>query len=293
MLASLPVEVVELILGAAVWDDITPECIESLNKASECIAQVHERNRRLRDLRLLAKFFDSVLWRLSFKYVHITSYARAVELLTTMGDRRLPGELVRHLFLGDRLGRYHDENAPSYTWVTSESAKHWVEGRVLAGLLTMMNQVQTLHVHLPGIHSQVFSASFIQSETISASALRTITCLSLYDDLNNSHCYHAVRSLLEARTSLAGFVSLRQLVISESEGMLALDRLTAFPSHQQAPKYSLPKMNKISLEKWCPMGHDVILYNLIIGIPLRDLWMLRKVPRRMSMDGNSQFSVKV
>jgi hypothetical protein len=293
MLASLPLEVVELILGAAVWDDFTPECIESLNKASDCIAQVHGRNRRLRDLRLLAKFFDSVLWRLSFKYVHITSYARAVELLTTTGDRRFPGELVRHLFLGDQLGRYHDENAPSYTWVTSESAKHWVEGRVLAGLLTMMNQVRTLHIHLPGIHSQVFSASFTQSETMSAPALRTITCLSLYDDLNNSHCYHAVRSLLEARTSLAGFVSLRQLVISESEGMRALDRLTAFPSHHQAPKHNLPKMNKISLEKWCPMGHDVILYNLIIGIPLCDLWMLRKVPRRMSMDGKSPLSMKV
>jgi len=285
MLCTLPVEVVELIFGAVVWDDFSPECVESLNKASECIARVHERNQTLRALRVIAKFVDPILWRLSFKYVHITSHSRALELLSATGDRRLPGELVSHLFVGDRLGRYHVENAPSYTWVTSESGRYWVEWRILAGLLTLMSQLKSLHIHLPGIHSQIFSSSFIQSGTISSPALQTITCLSLYDDVNNSHCYQPVRSVPEARASLSGFVKLRDLIISESEGMIQLDRLMAFPSDQQPAKHNLPRMKMIMLEKWCPMGHDIILYNLVVGIPLSDLRVLRKVPRRMSMDG--------
>ena len=285
MLCTLPVEVVELIFSAVVWDDFVPECVERLNKASECIARIHERNRTLRALRLIGKFVDPILWRLSFKYVHITSHSRALELLSATGDCRLPGELVRHLFVGDRLGRYHVENAPSYTWVTSESGRYWVEWRILAGLLTLVCQLKSLHIHLPGIHSQIFSSSFIQSGTISSPALQTITCLSLYDDVNNSHCYQPVRFLREARASLSGFVKLQDLIISESEGITTLDRLTAFPSDQQPPKHNLPGMKRIILEKWCPMGHDIILYNLVMEIPLSDLRVLRKVPRRMSMDG--------
>jgi len=67
--------------------------------------------------------------------------------------------------------------------------------------------------------------------------------------------------------------------------MIQLDRLTAFPSDQQPAKHNLPRMKRIVLEKWCPLGHDVILYNFVIDVPLSDLRIVRKVPRRISMDG--------
>src|SRR5205809_896691 len=108
-LSTLPLEVSELIFGAVVWDEFSPECLETLNNTSACIGRVQERNRQLRCLRTVAKFVDRIVYRWSFKYVHITSQTRADELINGFGDLHFPGDLVRHLFLGDKIGRYHDD----------------------------------------------------------------------------------------------------------------------------------------------------------------------------------------
>ena len=285
-LSTLPVEVGELIFSAVVWDDFTPECVESLNEASKCINRVHERNRQLRSLRLTAKFVDCIVNRLAFKYVHITSQRRAAELINAVEDRRIPGAVVRHLFLGDKLGRYHPDNAPNYSWVTAESGKDWIEYGTFYKLLAVMPHLLSLHIHLPGIHSQIFTSVVRHGRIAPLSSLESIRCLSLYDDVNNSACYKPVRTVPGARDSLSVFPNLQYLVVSESEGLTQLDKLTASSSSQQTPQWYAPRLQRIQLEKWCPMESDFILYNLAMEIPLTELRMLRKVPRRMSMDGN-------
>jgi hypothetical protein len=285
-LATLPLEIAELIFAAVAWDQFGPEWVENLNKASECINDVQERNRRLRELRPTAKFVDHIVNRLAFKYVHITSQARAEELINAEGNLRIPGTVVRHLFLGDKLGRFHKDNAPDYHFVTAESGKAWIQGGTFWRLLKMMPNLLSLHIHLPGIHSQMFSAAVIQCTVAPLESFQSIQCLSLYDDINNSHCYTPVRSVPDARNSLSAFPNLQYLVVSESEGLPRLDRFVALvsPSHEMSKWYA-PRLRKIMLEKWCPMGKDIILYNLAMEITLTDVRMSRQVPRRMSMDG--------
>jgi hypothetical protein len=289
-LSALPLEVSELIFSAVVWDDFSPKWVETLNKVSECIDRVHERNCQLRSLRLTAKFVDCIVNRLAFKYVHITSQRRAQELINAPEDRGIPGAVVRHLFLGDKLGRYHKDNAPNYSWVTAESGKDWIEFGTFGKLLAMMPHLVSLHIHLPAIHSQMFT-SFVRHGIVAPlPSLHSIRYLSLYDDVNNSNCYEPVKSVSGARDSLSVFPNLEYLVVSESEGLTNLDRLTAFSSSQTSPQWYAPRLQKIELEKWCPMERDFILYNLAMEIPLTDLRMLRQVPRRMSMDGKDRYS---
>jgi hypothetical protein len=193
--------------------------------------------------------------------------------------------VVRHLFLGDKLGRFHNDNAPDYHFVTAESGQAWIQGGTFWKLLEMMPNLLSLHIHLPGIHSQIFSAAVLQCTIAPLTSFRSIQCLSLYDDINNSHCYTPVRSVPDARNSLSAFPNLQYLVVSESEGLLRLDRFVALvsPSHEMSKWYA-PRLRKIMLEKWCPMERDIILYNLAMEISLTDVRMSRQVPRRMSMD---------
>jgi hypothetical protein len=187
-LSTLPLEVGELIFSEVVWDGFRPELVENLNSASDCIDHVHERNRQLRALRTTAKLVDCIVNRLAHKYIHITSQTRADELINADGDLRLQGAAVRHLFLGDKSGRYHIDNAPSYKWDTAEWAKLWIESRTFYKLLKLMPNLISLHIHLPGIHSQLFGSSISTGKVAPLNALRSIRYLSLYDDINNSKC---------------------------------------------------------------------------------------------------------
>jgi hypothetical protein len=287
-LSTLPLEVGELIFSEVVWDGFCPELIENLNSASDCIDRVHERNRQLRALRPTARLVDCIVNRLAHKYVHITSQTRADELINTADDLRLQGAAVRHLFLGDKSGRYHIDNAPHYKWDTAEWAKSWIETGTFYNLLKIMPNLISLHIHLPGIHSQIFSSSIGGGKVAPLNALSSIRCLSLYDDINNSKCYESIKKLAPVRTSLSAFPNLQHLIVSESEGVDRLDRLTGISASGVSQPYAYaPRLQKILLEKWCPMADDVILYNLAMEIPLSHLEMSRRVPRRMSMQGLS------
>lgn len=283
-LSTLPLEVSELIFTEVVWDGFTPDCVESLNAASDCIGHVHERNRRLRALRTTAKFVDCIVSRLAYKYVHITSQERAEELISAGHDQQFQGTAVRHLFLGDKSGRFHADNAPDYSWVTSESGRKWIEDGTFGRLLAMMPKLVSLHIHLPAIHSQIFSTFVREDRVAPLTSLRSIQYLSLYDDINNSSCYEPVKSVPGARDALFAFPNLRRLVISESEGFPRLDRLVGSTSSQNCRWYA-PRLEKIMLEKWCPLDRDIMLYNLVMDLPLTGLRMLRQVPRRMSIYG--------
>jgi hypothetical protein len=282
-LSRLPLEVIELIFGNVVWDGFRPELVETLTGATLCIDKVHERNRQLRELRSTARFVDCIVHRLAWKYVHITSRKRAEEFVHAAPDRRMQGAVVRHLFLGDRAGRYENLRAPDFTWVSAESGKEWIEEGTFGKLLAAMPNLISLHVHLPGIHSQIFSSSITQRGT-SPYSLETIRYLSLYDDVNNTPCYQAVQSLAKAQDSLSAFPNLRHLVISESEGFANLDRLIGYSSKGVNQTYA-HRLRKITLEKWCPMPIDVHLYNLAIYIPWTHLSILRRVPLRLSLAG--------
>lgn len=285
-LSSLPPEVCELIFSAVAWDDFSSECVENLNNASACIDCVHDRNRQLRALRPTAKFVDCIVNRLAFKYVHITSKDRADELIDAASPVRIPGTAVRHLFLGDKLGRFHRDNAPNYNWVTTESGKKWIESGTLGKLLSVIPYLVSLHIHLPAIHSQIFTSIVRDGLVAPLTSLRSIRYLSLYDDINNSHCYAPVRSAPGVRDSLSAFPNLQYLIVSESEGVRNLDRLIGLSSSSHVDrKCYVPRLQKIMLEKWCPMEVDFILYNIAMEIPCTDLRMTRRVPRRMSMDG--------
>jgi len=285
--SDLPPEVTELIFSEVVWDGFKPESLETLNKASECIEQIHKRNHQLRSLRLTAKFVDRIANRLSYKYLHITSRKRAEELINAPEDFRLPGVFVRHLFLGDKSGRFDKQHAPSYTWVTAESGKEWIEEGTFFKLLELTPGLNSLHIHLPAIHSQIFSSSIREGLVAPLKSLEMIQCLSLYDDINNSHCYRPVERTAGVRDSLSVFRRLKFLIVSESEGMLRrLDRLTGCISPEKSIEYA-PNLERISLEKWCPMGHDFILYNIAMEVPLSELSISRCVPRRMSLQGTS------
>jgi hypothetical protein len=288
-LSTLPLEVGELIFSEVVWDGFRPELIENLNTASACIDCVHERNRQLRALRTTAKLVDCIVNRLAHKYIHITSQSRADELINAPQDLRLHGTAVRHLFLGDKTGRYHIDNAPSYKWDTAESAKSWIETGTFYNLLKIMPNLISLHIHLPGIHSQIFMSSISTSGKVAPlNALSSIRYLSLYDDINNSKCYESIKRLAPVRSSLSAFPNLQHLVVSESEGVDKLDRLIGFSaSGASQPYLPAPRLRKIFLEKWCPMADDIMLYNLAMEIPLSQLEMSRRVPRRMSMQGYS------
>jgi hypothetical protein len=283
--SNLPLEVGELIFNAVVWDGFSPESVDTLNSASECIDRVHERNRQLRALRPTAKFVDSIVNRLAYKYVHITSRERAEALVKGSSDMRVPGSVVRHLFLGDKTGRYNSVHADNYTWVTTESGREWIESGTFNKLLTLMPNLQSLHIHLPAIHSELFSSKTSQGSVAPVKSLEKIQCLSLYDDINNSHCYKTVEKAAGVRDSLSVFPSLRYLIISESEGYRLLDRFIGAVSSDTPIEYA-PSLQRLSLEKWCPMGQDLILYNIAMEIPLTELNMLRRVPRRMSLDGS-------
>jgi hypothetical protein len=285
MLASLPVEVCEMIFSLVVWDDFSPERVDTLNKASECIRQLQERNRQLRTLRLTAKFVNGIAYRLSFKYVHVTSRERAEELADSAHEKLLPGLAVRHLFVGDRLGRFHSENAPTYGWMTQESASNWIDFKTLHRLLQEMPYLRSLHIHLPGIHSKIFSSAVQRGLVAPLASLATIQCMSLYDDINNSPRYQPVKNLSEAKSCLSVFPRLRTLIVSESEGLSGLDRFIGTAGSEQSKSAYAPNLETIMLEKWCPMHRDVILYNLAMDTQLTDLMMSRRVPRRMSMDG--------
>lgn len=282
--SELPPEVGELIFREVVWDGFTPNSVETLNNAADCIDHLSERNRQLRGLRPTAKFIDRIVTRLAYKYVHITSQTRAEDLVNATGDFRFPGSLVRHLFLGDKTGRFHPQHAPNFTWVTTESGKEWIEKGTLFKLLTLTPNLQSLHIHLPAIHSQLFSTLMRQGGIAPLTTLETIQCLSLYDDVNNSHCYRPVQKAAGVRDSLSVFPKLRHLIVSESEGMSKLDRFIGSVSAQGSVWYA-PNLRSISLEKWCPMGHDFILYNVAMEIPMTELSMRRCVPRRMSLHG--------
>ena len=289
-LAALPLEIAELIFAAVPWDGFSPEWVENLNKASECICFVHERNRELRALRRTAKFINHIVHRLAFKYVHIASQARAEEWINAEGDLQIPGAAVRYLFLGDKLGRFHNDNAPDYQSVTAESGRAWIQSETFWKLLALMPNLLSLHLHLPGIHSQMFSAAVRDGTVAPLTSLRSIQCLSLYDDINNSHCYTPVRSVPDARSSLSAFPNLQYLVVSESEGLPRLDRFVALVSpSNETSKWYAPRLRKIMLEKWCPMQKDIILYNLAMEITFTDVRMSRLVPRRMSMNGEPPF----
>jgi hypothetical protein len=283
-LSGLPLEVSELIFSNVVWDGFRPELVETLTSATQCIDWVHERNSQLRELRATARFVDCIVHRLAWKYVHITSRKRAEEFVKHVPDYHVQGNMVRHLFLGDRAGRYELARAPDYTWVSEESGKEWIEEGTLGKLLAVMPNLTSLHVHLPGIHSQIFSSSLKQRQVASPYSLETIRCLSLYDDVNNTPCYEAVASLSSARESLSAFPNLRYLVISESEGFANLDKLVGSSSSQVDVPYA-PQLRRITLEKWCPMASDVHLYNLAIYMPWTNLAILRRVPLRMSLAG--------
>src|SRR5579862_317894 len=284
-LANLPPEVSELIFNEVVWNDLTPESVDTLNNASECIERISERNRQLRSLRFTAKFVDRIVNRLAYKYMHISSRKRAEELLSAADDLRLPGTFVRHLFLGDKTGRFDKEHAPSYTWVTTESGKEWIEKGTFFKILELMPRLHSLHIHLPAIHSQIFSSLMRQGSVAPLKSLEMIECLSLYDDINNSHCYGRVEKASGVRDSLSVFGRLKYLIVSESESVIGrLDRLTGHVSPETAIAYA-PNLQKISLEKWCPMGQDFILYNIAMEIPLTELNISRCVPRRMSLHG--------
>lgn len=286
-LSTLPLEVGELIFSEVVWDGFRPELVENLNSASDCIDRVHERNRQLRALRTTAKLVDCIVNRLAHKYIHITSQTRADELINADDDLRLQGAAVRHLFLGDKSGRYHIDNAPSYKWDTAEWAKLWIESRTFYKLLNLMPNLISLHIHLPGIHSQLFGSSLSTGKVAPLNALRSIRYLSLYDDINNSKCYESIKKLAPVRNSLSAFPNLQHLIVSESEGVDRLDRLIGIStSHVSQPYAYAPRLEKILLEKWCPMADDVMLYNLAMEIPLSHLEMSRRVPRRMSMQGS-------
>jgi hypothetical protein len=286
-LARLPLEVTELIFSNVVWDDFRPELVETLTRATQCIDRVHDRNRQLRDLRRTARFVDCIVHRLAWKYVHITSRKRAEEFIQAAPDRRVQGAVVRHLFLGDKAGRYEHARAPDYTWVSAESGQEWIQEGTFSKLLEQMPNLISLHVHLPGIHSQLLSSSIIQRNIATPYSLETIRCLSLYDDVNNTPCYQAVTSAVGARASLSAFPRLRHLVISESEGFSNLDRLIGSSSSPVALEYA-PQLRQIILETWCPMASDVNLYNMAIFIPWRHLSILRRVPLRMSLAGTLQ-----
>lgn len=287
-LSTLPLEVGELIFSEVVWDGFRPELIENLNTASDCIGHVHERNRQLRALRTTSKLVDCIVNRLAHKYIHITSQTRADELISAADDLRLLGSAVRHLFLGDRSGRFHIDNAPGYKWDTAEWAKPWFESGTFYNLLKLMPNLISLHIHLPGIHSQIFTSSVTGAKIAPPNALSSIRYLSLYDDINNSKCYESVKKLVPVRTRLSAFTNLQHLVVSESEGVDRLDRLIGIAASSVSQPYAhAPRLQKILLEKWCPMADDLILYNLAMEIPLSHLEMSRRVPRRMSMQGYS------
>ena len=283
-LSNLPLEVSELIFSNVVWDGFRPELVESLTSATQCIDQLCERNRQLRELRTTARFVDCIVNRLAWKYVHITSQARAKEFIEGAHAYHMQGTVVRHLFLGDQAGRYQPARAPAFTWVSEESGKEWIEDGTFGKLLAAMPNLISLHVHLPGIHSQILSGSIIQREVASPYSLETIRCLSLYDDVNNTPSYEAVQSLISARESLSAFPSLRYLVISESEGFSNLDKLIGWSSSRVALPYA-PQLKRITLEIWCPMASDLHLYNLAIYMPWTNLAILRRVPCRMSLAG--------
>jgi hypothetical protein len=284
--SELPPELCDLIFGDVVWDGFQPELLQNLNKTSEMIDQIHERNRQLRSLRTTAKFVDRITNRLSYKYVHITTRKRAEELIGSPPNVRLPGAFVRHLFLGDKRGRFDKQHAPSYTWVTTESASEWIEEGTFFKLLEATPGLQSLHIHLPAIHSRMFSSKLGQGSIAPLRSLETIECLSLYDDINNSHCYRRVETTAGVRDGLSAFRGLKHLIISESEGVTGrLDRLTGCVSLEKSIEYA-PNLRTIFLEKWCPMGHDFILYNIAMEIPLTELNISRCVPRRMSLQGN-------
>lgn len=286
-LSTLPLEVGELIFSEVVWDGFRPELVENLNSASDCIDRVHERNRQLRALRTTAKLVDCIVNRLAHKYIHITSQTRADELINAAGELRLQGAAVRHLFLGDKSGRYHIDNAPSYKWDTAERAKSWIESGTFSKVLNLMPNLISLHIHLPGIHSQIFASSISAGQVAPLDALKSIRYLSLYDDINNSKCYESIKKLAPVRNSLSAFPNLQHLIVSESEGVDRLDRLIGISTSNASQSYAYaPRLQKILLEKWCPMADDVILYNLAMEIPLSHLEMSRRVPRRMSMQGS-------
>jgi hypothetical protein len=286
-LSNLPLEVSELIFREVVWDEFQPEVVEDLNSASECIDHLRERNRQLRALRPTAKFVDCIVNRLAYKYVHITSKTRAEEMINAADDRHIQGTAVRHLFLGDKSGRYHLDNGPSYSWVSAEYGKEWIDSGTFGKLLVLMPNVISLHIHLPAIHSQIFQSSVRHGMVAPLSSLNSIRCLSLYDDINNTPCYELIRRLDGVRESLSAFPNLQHLVVSESEGVRSLDKLYGFTSSQVTPKWYAPRLRTILLEKWVPVEKDVILYNFAMDIPLRYLQMSRRVPRRLSMNSIS------
>jgi hypothetical protein len=286
-LSTLPLEVSELIFKEVVWDEFQPELVEDLNSASECINHLHERNRQLRALRPTAKFVDCIVNRLAYKYVHITSKTRADEIIDAAKDRHIQGNAVRHLFLGDKSGRYHVDNGPSYSWVSAEYGKEWIDSGTFGKLLVLMPNVVSLHIHLPAIHSQIFQSSVRHGMVAPLDSLKSIRCLSLYDDINNNPCYELIRKLEGVRESLSAFPNLQHLVISESEGVRSLDKLRGFTASQVSSKWYAPRLRSILLEKWVPVEEDIILYNFAMDIPLRYLRMSRRVPRRLSMNSAS------
>jgi len=283
-LSSLPLEIDELIFSLVVWDDFSPETVSTLNSASDCIDRIHQRNRQLAALKRTARFVESVVKRLSYKYLHIASQAQADAVISAVDEGSGHGALVRHLFLGDKLGRYHRDNAPNFTWNTTESAKKWVDAGTLGRLLQVMPGLVSLHIHLPGIHSQLFSSNVLSGREACPPCFASIRCLSLYDDVNNTYCYEPVRSLKQAQSCLSAFVNLEYLIVSESEGLGTLDCLIG-SSPLSASDWYGSRLKKVMLEKWLPMGSDIILYNLAMQIPFSDLTMIRKVPRRLSMAG--------